>query len=386
VTRRRRADEVEDDELELDPDEDAIEDDDAPLVLPTSGKPPKYDSAPVNGELVEDVYHFEVGPGERRHRLDLYLHHVFKGRSRNYWKRMVEKDAVTVEGRPVKGSSRIGAGDKVAIRLEKLGRGGPRASGDSYQVLHEDDAILAVNKRAGAFCHPVGRLHNRSLVNDLRNDRGAAGAELRPCHRLDRFVSGLLLFAKTRGAAGNLGVQFEGRGVEKRYLALVHGLVEDDEGMIDRPLGKATNSVIRIAMGIDEQGKRAVTHYRVMERFAAPHPGFEGPDGAKDYSLVELEPETGRRHQLRLHLAVIGHPIVNDPLYGEVIDVDYFERQTFDNHDDPDDARRWIALHSKSLTFDHPLTGARTTIEAPPWGDFGDLLARLRAVHGEDGE
>src|SRR5260370_496594 len=83
----------------------------------------------------------------------------------------------------------------------------PRAQGDSYRVIYEDGALLAVNKRAGAFCRPVGRLHNRSLVNDLRADRGEEGAELRPCHRLDRFVSGLLLFAKTREAAGSLGVQ-----------------------------------------------------------------------------------------------------------------------------------------------------------------------------------
>lgn len=363
-------------------DAEDLEDEDPGPTLVMGPRGPRPEGAPVNGAMVDDVYRFEVGPGEHRWRLDLYLHHVFKGRSRAYWKRMVEKEAVTVAGRPVKGSSRVGSGDKVAIRLEKLGRGQQRASGDSYQVLYEDDALLAVNKRAGAFVHPVGRLHNRSMINDLQNDR-ADGAELRPCHRLDRFVSGLLVLAKTRDAAGRMGIQFEGRGVDKRYLALVHGIVAEDEGRIDMPLGRATNSIIRIKMGVDpETGKPAATRWRVRARFAAPHAGFEGPDGALDYTLVELEPETGRRHQLRIHLAEIGHPIVNDPLYGEVIDVDYFERQTFDNHDDPDDARRWIALHSASLTFDHPATGVRTTITARPWGDFGELLARLRRAHG----
>lgn len=375
----RETDEIEDPE-------DGAELDDAPFQLDATTQlpPARHDGAPVNGGLIDDVYHFEVGPGERRHRLDLYLHFVFKGRSRNYWKRMIEREAVTVEGRPVKGSSRVGAGDRIAVAIDRLGKGGPRAQGDSYRVLHEDDAVLAVNKRAGAFCHPVGRLHNRSLVNDLRADRGAGGEELRPCHRLDRFVSGLLLFAKTREAAGALGVQFEGRGVEKTYLALVHGLVADDEGLVDLPLGKATNSIIRIKMGVDEEhGKPAVTRYRVVERWQGPHEGLEGPDRSSDFSLVRLEPKTGRRHQLRIHLAELGHPIVNDPLYGDIIDVDYFERQTFDNHDDPADAKRWIALHSASLTFDHPTTGARTTLEAPPWGDFGDLLDRLRAAHAE---
>ena len=358
--------------------------DDAGLALvleqAAQAPPARHDGAPVNGGLVDDVYIFEVGPGERRHRLDLYLHFVFKGRSRNYWKRMIERSAVTVAGRPVKGSSRVGAGDRISVAIDRLGKGGPKASGNSYQVIYEDDALLAVNKRAGAFVHPVGRLHNRSLVNDLRADR-AEGGELRPCHRLDRFVSGVLLFAKTRDAAGRLGVQFEGRGVAKSYLALVHGLIPEDDGVVDLPLGKATNSVIRIKMGVDEHGKPAVTRWRVLERFAAPHQGLEGPDRASDFTLVRLEPRTGRRHQLRIHLAELGFPIVNDPLYGDVIDVDYFERQTFDNHDDPEDAQRWIALHSASLTFDHPLTGARTTLEAPPWGEFGDLLERLHAAH-----
>jgi len=364
------------------PDDSDDSDDDTPFTLHEAEQAPpaRHDGAPVNGGLVDDVYRFEVGPGERRHRLDLYLHFVFKGRSRNYWKRMIAREAVTVAGRPVKGSSRVGAGDRVSIAIDLLGKGGPRASGDSYRVLCEDDAILAVNKRAGAFVHPVGRLHNRSLVNDLKADR-EDGDELRPCHRLDRFVSGLLLFAKTREAAGRLGVQFEGRGIDKSYLALVHGLVAVEEGVVDLPLGKAKNSVVRIKGGVDENGKPAVTRYRVIRRFPAPHKGMEGPDRAADLTLVRVEPQTGRRHQLRIHLAEIGHPIFNDPLYGEVMDVDYFERQTFDNHDDPEDARRWIALHSASLAFDHPTTGARTELTAPPWGDFGDLLARLEAAH-----
>ena len=358
-------------------------DDDRPFHLNETDQlpPTRHDGAPVNGGLVDDVYRFEVGPGERRHRLDLYLHFVFKGRSRNYWKRMIEREAVTVAGRPVKGSSRVGAGDRISIEIDRLGKGGPKASGDSYRVLFEDDALLAVNKRAGAFVHPVGRLHNRSLVNDLQADR-PDGAELRPCHRLDRFVSGLLLFAKTREAAGRLGVQFEGRGVKKSYLALVHGLVAPEEDVVDLPLGKAKNSIIRIKGGVDEEhGKTATTRYRVIKRFRAPHEGLSGPDRASDFTLVRLDPLTGRRHQLRIHLAEIGHPIVNDPLYGDVMDVDYFERQTFDNHDDPEDARRWIALHSASLAFDHPTTGVRTELTAPPWGDFGDLLAKLEAAH-----
>src|SRR5437763_11713484 len=131
-----------------DPDPDDVEEElenDAAFGLnPASQLPPaRHDGAPVNGGLIDDVYHFEVGPGERRHRLDLYLHFVFKGRSRNYWKRLIEREAVTVEGRPVKGSSRVGAGDRISVSIDMLGRGGPRASGDSYRVVFEDDALLA---------------------------------------------------------------------------------------------------------------------------------------------------------------------------------------------------------------------------------------------------
>jgi 23S rRNA pseudouridine1911/1915/1917 synthase len=317
--------------------------------------------------LDAEVYRFRVGPGDGRCRLDLYLHRVFKGRSRSYWKRMVERGAVEIEGRSPRGASRVGPGDRIAIQLDRLGRSGrrpPELPEPSYEVVHEDAALLAVNKRAGAFCHPVGRLHSRSLISDLRRDRGEAGTCLRLCHRLDRFVSGLTLLAKGPEAAGLLGAQFEDRAVEKTYLALVHGEVGADEGRITLPVGRAAGHVIRIRMGVDTDGKPAVTNYTVVRR-------------AGGYTLVQLRPETGRRHQLRLHLAEIGHPIVNDPLYGRVVDVDYYERQTFDNHDDPDDSRRWIALHAWRLVFTHPVTGALTTLEAPIRGPFARLLDAL---------
>ena len=337
--------------------------------------PRRPQGAPVNGRLEDETYRFEVGLSDHRSRLDLYLHTVFKGRSRAYWQRMIERGVVLLEGpgtggpadgtaRPARPSSKVGTGDRIAICIDRLGSGRQRSNELSYRIVFEDDALLAVNKRAGAFCHPVGRLHNRSLINDLRTHRGAEGEELRPCHRLDRFVSGLLVLAKSREAAGRMGGQFEGRGVEKEYLALVHGRIEDDRGRISMAMAKSTDSIIRIKMGIDPDGKHAATLFEVVRRFPV-------------HTLVVLRPETGRRHQLRLHLAEIGHPIVNDPLYGTVIDVDYYERQRFDNHDDPDDARRWIALHSYRLTFDHPTTGRRMTLEAPPWGEFGTLLERL---------
>src|SRR5438094_7982602 len=109
------------------PENDAEDDLSFALDITDQLPPARHDGAPVNGGLVDDVYRFEVGPGERRHRLDLYLHFVFKGRSRNYWKRMIEREAVTVEGRSVKGSSRVGAGDRISVAIDMLGRGGPRA-------------------------------------------------------------------------------------------------------------------------------------------------------------------------------------------------------------------------------------------------------------------
>src|SRR5258707_15612403 len=113
------------------------------------------EGAPVGGVLVDEEYRFVVGPGEQRHRLDLYLHAVFKGRSRAYWKRMIERGAVRIADRAAKGSSRVGEGDRISIRLEQLGRGVVRSSEQSFEILYEDDTLLAVNKRAGAFCHPV---------------------------------------------------------------------------------------------------------------------------------------------------------------------------------------------------------------------------------------
>ena len=320
---------------------------------------------PENGGLELEVYRFVVGPGERRIRLDLYLDLVFKGRSRAYWKRMIDRGVVKIDGQPVKGSRRTGAGDLITIEIEELGTSSRKDDRPSFEILYEDDHVIAVNKRAGAFSHPVGRLHRRSVITDLRDLKGDEKGEIRPCHRLDRFVSGLILHGKGAASTGFLGRQFFAGTIRKGYLALVEGVIEMDEIEISKPVGRDPDSIIRIKMGIDSEGKESVTQVRVEERF-------------REHTLVALSPKTGRRHQLRLHLASIGHPIVNDPLYGQVIDVEYFERQQFDNHDDEEDGSRWIGLHSHWLNFVHPGTKERMTLEAPPFGDFADLVSDMR--------
>lgn len=332
-----------------------------------SYRDPRFPLKPLDGKLDGEVYRFKLRPGVRRLRLDLYLDLIFRGRSRSYWKKMIEKGVIRVDDQVVKTHRKVGPDDEVSINIDCLGTSLERDNEKTYTLLYQDDHVVAVSKRAGAFSHPVGRLHRRSVVNELReevqDDRGLVS----PVHRLDRFVSGLILHTRGPRAARILGEQFMKSEIDKEYLALVHGEVQGETREICLAVGKATNSVIRIKMGVDPEGKPSTTHVRVVERFPA-------------YTLVTLRPETGRRHQLRLHMAEIGHPIVNDPLYGEEIDVDYFERQQFDNHDDAEDGKRWIALHSHSLTFKHPDgRDERMTIEAPLTGEFLQMVTELRS-------
>lgn len=335
-----------------------------------SYRDPRFPLKPLEGKLDGDVYRFKIRPDVRRLRLDLYMDLIFRGRSRSYWKRMIEKGVIRVDDQVVKTHRKVGPGDEVSISIDCLGTTEERDTEKTYTLLYQDDHIVAVSKRAGAFSHPVGRLHRRSVVNELREEVQDERGLVSPVHRLDRFVSGLILHARGARAARFLGEQFMESDIEKEYLALVHGAVEGETRTISLAVGKAQNSVIRIKMGIDPEGKPSVTHLRVVERFP-------------EHTLLALRPETGRRHQLRLHLGEIGHPIVNDPLYGEEIDVDYFERQQFDNHDDAEDGKRWIALHSHRLTFRHPDGRAEPmTIEAPLTGEFLQLVTELRTRRG----
>jgi 23S rRNA pseudouridine1911/1915/1917 synthase len=220
-------------------------------------------------------------------------------------------------------------------------------------IIHEDPDLLVLNKPAGLVCHPTKGDELSSLISRIRL---YLQADAHLVNRLDRETSGLTIVAKNSATAGELGKLWESRSVQKVYLAIVHGHVPDDSGVITLPLGKDTQSQIAIKDCVRPDGAPAQTDYYVIRRFQR---------GDRPFSLLHLQPRTGRKHQLRIHLAAIGHPIVGDKLYGanEDIYMALVEDRLTARHREqlilPNQA-----LHASQLTF--PWRGTETTFQAPP--------------------
>ena len=328
------------------------------------------------GERVEDV----------SIRLDSFLARHLKWRSRSSLKALVKDGWVHVDAstpdrpegtgelrRETRSGRRLRHGSRVVVVIPPEHRQAPPTDVDAnLTVLYEDDSCVVVDKPAPLAVHPTARYLNDSLllrVHAMYSDAVQAG-ELSPrlCHRLDRETSGALLVAKNATEHAELSRQFEEREVEKRYLAIVHGAVDGDAGTCDHPVGPSRTSSIRLKMACIADGQVCRTDWRVLER-------------VRDLTLLECELFTGRQHQIRVHLAGLGHPIVGDKLYGE--DELIFQRAADDELTDED--REYLlldrqALHHHHLAFTSPATGARVVVESPLPGELREFLDQRAIV------
>ncbi len=308
-------------------------------------QPANYTSRPeTTPKLV-----LEVEPKLAGLRLDQALARLLPKESRSRLARLVAQGAVLVEGERAKPRHKLRGGERLEVTLlPRPEETAFRAEEIALDVVHEDGDVLVVAKPAGLVVHPgsgnwAGTMLN-ALLHRVQALKGLPRAGI--VHRLDKETSGLLVVAKNEAAMQDLVRQLQARTVKRTYLAIARGTVPD-EGAIDAPIGR--HPVQRTRMAVVPGGKPAVTRYRVRERFAA-------------HSLIECELETGRTHQIRVHLASIGHPLEGDPLYG------------------PRGARRLPrqALHAWKLAFDHPGSGRRVGFTAPPPADFEALVDELR--------
>jgi len=289
-------------------------------------------------------------------RLDRFLATDAIG-TRSQAKLLIDAGHVRVDGVARKGSHLLRAGERVEVDVPPPAPFAVEAEALPVTVLYEDAHLLAIDKPPGMVVHPAPGARRGTLVNALVHRLGTlagVGEAERPgiVHRLDRDTSGVLLVARTVQALESLARQFRERTVEKRYLAVVRGRLEPERGTIDRPIGRHPHERKRMSVRT-RHGRAALTRWTVVERL----PGA---------TVVRLAPETGRTHQLRVHLAAAGHPIVGDRVYGA-----RRARATV-----PAALRQ--ALHAEEIRFTHPATGVRMTVRAPLPADLEQLLAALR--------
>lgn len=311
-------------------------------------------------------------------RLDRYLVDRIPFLSRTSLQRLIKEQAVTVNGRVPRPSTRLHAGDEIVAILPPPSSTQIAAEDIPLDVLYEDDDLIVLNKADDIIVHPARGHRSGTIINALAyhflhrsgGTLSTVGEEFaRPgvVHRLDRHTTGVLVAAKSETAHWRLARQFEQRRTEKRYLAVVHGQVEPVADVIDVPLGKHPSRREKYAVRWDDTGKPSVTMYHVRELY-------------DQFSLLEIQLKTGRTHQIRVHLAYLGYPVVGDEMYGgrhlTVGDVTGPAGAGDRSARDPLIARQ--ALHAALLSFTHPITSEAMTFRSPLPQDFRDLVMLLR--------
>ena len=301
------------------------------------------------------ILNYVVSDGQSGIRIDRYLSDSNEDLSRSYIQKLLKEQKVTVQGTFVKANYKVQAGDVITVEVPDMTEPDILPEDIPLDILYEDEDVLVVNKPKGMVVHPsaghtTGTLVNAIMAHCKENLSGINGV-LRPgiVHRIDKDTTGALLVCKNDNAHRDLALQLKEHSIKRSYRAIVAGVIKENEGTIEGPIGR--HPVDRKKMAINyKNGKEAVTHYRVLERFP-------------NATYVECRLETGRTHQIRVHMTSIGHPLLGDEVYGSGKNPYHLQGQT---------------LHAMILGFVHPSTGEYMEFTAPLPEYFEKLLEKLR--------
>lgn len=300
-------------------------------------------------------YFFVIEETFKGQRLDKYLSIQLAGQSRSYIQKLIETGEVTINGNPAKANHKLKAGDEVAIVIPEPVLPDIAAEDIPLDILYEDSDILIVNKPKDMVVHPAPGHTSNTLVNAVmfhcKDQLSSINGVMRPgiVHRIDKDTSGVLVICKNDHAHQYVAEQLKVHSITRKYHAIVHGVLKEEEGTIHTTIGRHQTDRKKMAVNV-RNGKDAITHYRVLERL-------------KGYTYIECTLETGRTHQIRVHMASIGHPILGDTVYGPgKCPVKGLQGQT---------------LHAMVLGFIHPNTGKYVEFQADLPAYFIDLLNKL---------
>lgn len=302
-----------------------------------------------------NIYHFLINDDTADQRIDKLLAIQLNEYSRSYIQKLLSNQAVFVNERIVKANYKVKAGDRIQVQIPEPELPNIQPENIPLDIVYEDSDLLIVNKPKGMVVHPAAGHYTGTLVNAImyhcKDQLSTINGVLRPgiVHRIDMDTTGLLVVCKNDTAHQSLAEQLKVHSITRKYLAIVYDNIPEDEGTVHKPIGRHPVDRKKQAVNV-ANGRDAITHYRVLERF-----------GGK-YTLIECQLETGRTHQIRVHMASIRHPLLGDTVYGPAKDMFHLQGQT---------------LHAGVLGFLHPRTGEYVEFHAEPPEYFQKLIQSL---------
>lgn len=304
-----------------------------------------------------EQFTYQISLGEDDERLDKWISSTLPDLSRSYIQKCIKENAVFVNARPQKASYRLKVDDEIVFHIPEAVEPAIEAENIPLSILYEDEDVLIVDKPKGMVVHPAPGHYTGTLVNAVmyhcKEQLSGINGVMRPgiVHRIDKDTTGSLIVCKNDQAHNAIAAQLKEHSINRRYRAIVHGVIVQDTGCIDAPIGRDPKE--RRMMAVNEvNGKPAVTHYTVLQRF-------------REYTYIECRLETGRTHQIRVHMASIGHPLLGDEVYCHRKSPYSLEGQT---------------LHALSIGFIHPSTGEYVEVEAPLPEYFQHLLHNMQGM------